>query len=251
MYFFKKQTALLLFLICFNWGMGICLYAQEHSESDPAPQSQITLIDMIQKGGWVMYPLGFLSMAALALTFYNAVTIREKFFLKPSVIEELKPAMEALDIEQARRICTDNQSPVVNIVSAGLERIDGGELDMSAVEKAVEESSAEELADTFTLVHYLQVIASVAPMVGLLGTVLGMVKAFRSIATEGMGKPELLADNISEALITTASGLVVAIPALLAYFYFKNKYHKMLSQVSRLVGDLFHKLVHAAEKKVV
>ena len=245
-----KRSYLFLLLLTYGiWGFSVSLYAQESLDREKVGASQITIIDMVRKGGWVMYPLGFLSMAALGLAFYNGVTIREKIFLKPDVInKELKPAMAGLDIEQAKRICIENQSPVMNIVSAGLRRIGNGELDISSVEKAVEEASAEELADTFTFVQYLQIIASVAPMVGLLGTVLGMVKAFRSIATEGMGKPELLANNISEALITTASGLVVAIPALLAYFYFKNKYNKILSRVSRLVGDLFHKLIFAVEK---
>ena len=95
-----------------------------------------------------------------------------------------------------------------------------------------------ELARPFVFVNYLQVIASVSPMVGLLGTVSGMVKAFRTISEQGMGRPELLANNISEALVTTASGLMVAIPALIAYFFFKNKYGKIAASVSQVLGRI-------------
>jgi biopolymer transport protein ExbB len=82
------------------------------------------------------------------------------------------------------------------------------------------------------------VIASVSPMMGLLGTVSGMVKAFRNIASQGLGKPELLANNISEALVTTASGLLIAIPALMAYFYFKNKYMAASSGIYEQIGSM-------------
>ena len=74
-----------------------------------------------------------------------------------------------------------------------------------------------------------------------------MVKAFQNIAASGLGKPEEMAGNISEALITTASGLVVAIPALLAYFYFKNKFGKISSKIAKIVDDLFFGLVKAAQ----
>ena len=82
-------------------------------------------------------------------------------------------------------------------------------------------------------------------MVGMLGTVSGMIKAFRNIALGGMGKPELLADNISEALITTAVGLVVGIPAMFAFFFFKSRYARLTSRLARICGDLHHTLTFA------
>lgn len=75
-------------------------------------------------------------------------------------------------------------------------------------------------------------------MLGLLGTVSGMVKAFRNIAAQGLGKPELLANNISEALVTTATGLLIAIPALMAYFFFKNKYLAASSGIYEQLGSM-------------
>ena len=80
-------------------------------------------------------------------------------------------------------------------------------------------------------------------MVGLLGTVSGMVKAFRNIAAQGLGKPELLANNISEALVTTATGLLIAIPALMAYFYFKNKYTAASAGIYEHIGSFTRQML--------
>jgi biopolymer transport protein ExbB len=112
------------------------------------------------------------------------------------------------------------------------------------VEKAMEEASVEEISAPFVVIGYLSIIATLAPMVGMLGTVSGMIKAFRNIALGGMGKPELLADNISEALITTAVGLIVGIPAMFAFFFFKSRYTKLTSRIARICGDLHHTLTH-------
>ena len=97
----------------------------------------------------------------------------------------------------------------------------------------------------FVLINYLNVIATLAPMVGLLGTVSGMVKAFNVIAAQGTGDPKLLAGNISEALITTASGMIVGIPAMFFYFFFKNKYGAIVAKVSQQVGDILFIFVNS------
>ena len=102
----------------------------------------------------------------------------------------------------------------------------------------MEEASAEELSDPYLLINYLSIIAALAPMVGLLGTVSGMVKAFNVIKAEGAGSAQELAGNISEALITTASGMIIGIPAMFAFFFFKNKYGKITSRIARIIGDL-------------
>ena len=119
-----------------------------------------------------------------------------------------------------------------------MARVDLDHYNAEQVKEAVEEASAEELADPFVLINYLSVICSLSPMVGLLGTVSGMVKAFNVIEAEGAGSAQALAGNISEALITTASGMIVGIPAMFFFFFFKNKYGKITSRVGRIVGDL-------------
>src|SRR5690606_15323629 len=149
------------------------------------------------------------------------------------------------DVGAARELCEENPGIIANITKAGLARVKDENYDPVAVEKAMEEASVEEVSGPFVNISYLSIIATLAPLVGMLGTVSGMIKAFRNIALGGMGKPELLADNISEALITTAVGLIIGIPAMFAYFFFKSRYIKLTSRIARICGDLHNTLVHA------
>ena len=186
--------------------------------------------------------LALFSVAAFGLILYNALNVREQPLLRPDVSDELEQLLSRGDIDGARAACESNPCLVANITRAGLVRADKASFNAEAVEKAMEEASVEEVAGPFGVISYLSIIATLAPMVGMLGTVSGMIKAFRNIALGGMGKPELLADNISEALITTAVGLVVGIPAMFAFFFFKSRYARLTSRLARICGDLHHTL---------
>lgn len=224
------------------------LAAQEPAAA--AEPSTRSLIEVYLLGGWAMWPLTLLSVLGVGLVIYNAMAIRPASLLQPHVAEQLKPALEALDFDQARQICEASPGPVANIFHAGLERLDPEEFDPAAMEKAMEESSAAELAGPYVFISYLSTIANISPMMGLLGTVSGMIKAFDTIAKEGMGKPELLANNISEALVTTASGLIIAIPAMIAYLWFKNRFNKIASGVGETVGNLQHLLLKSVKRSL-
>ena len=173
-----------------------------------------TILDMFKNGGWAMYPLGLLSICALGLIVYNFQAVNPSRLLGSKVLPDIIKALEALDLDKARSICRENASPSTNIIHAGLARADLDAYDSKTIKEAIEESSTEELAGPFVLINYLSVIGSLAPMVGLLGTVSGMVKAFNIIGAEGAANAQALAGNISEALITTASGMIVGIPAM-------------------------------------
>lgn len=227
------------------------LYAQEDSpaaEEETIEQADLTLLGLFQAGRWAMYPLLFLSICGVGLTIYNFLMIREKPFLRPDLLEELKPLLGNLEFDKARTLCEENPSPVTNIIYDGLERVDPDNLDPEAIKEAMEDSSAEELATPFIMINYLSIVATLSPMVGLLGTVSGMVRAFRAIAAAGMGQPQVLADNISEALITTATGLIVGIPAMFFYFFFKNRYGKIASRVSKQVGDVYYEMIRGVRR---
>ncbi|MGE9292023.1 MAG: MotA/TolQ/ExbB proton channel family protein [Puniceicoccales bacterium] len=215
--------------------------AEADAQADAAASK--SLWDLFKAGGNAMWVLLALSISGVGLIIYNLLMIRTKPFLRPDLAEKLSPALENLQFDEARKICDENPSVLTNIVSAGLERIDGQHIDPDSMKEAMEEASTEELAAPFVMINMLSVVATLSPMVGLLGTVSGMVKAFNAIATQGMGNPQMLADNISEALITTASGLIVAIPAMFFYIVFKNIYGKITSRVDRSVGDLFHDMM--------
>ncbi|MGF1448956.1 MAG: MotA/TolQ/ExbB proton channel family protein [Opitutales bacterium] len=219
------------------------------AESAPAAGNE-TLFQLIAQGGWPMIVLGIFLTATVGLTIYNFLSLREKAFLAPSAVDELEPRLASLDLDGARQLCEDTPSPVTNILLAGLDRASAEHVDTAAMEKAMEEASTDELAAPFGMVSYLSAIAAMAPMVGLLGTVLGMVQAFQNIAAQGFGNPGLLAGDIQMALITTAGGLIVALPSMLAYLFFKNRYTKLASGVNRVVGDLYHTLLQGARGEI-
>jgi len=253
----KYRTLFWVFIAAIAGAIGTAAWAQDAEETtaeEPAPAEaaaptddaggdDVELIQLIGAGGWAMWPLGFLSVCGVGLVIYNFIVIRKKPFLVPDVVETLKDHMENLRLEEAKVLCEENPSPVTNILYAGLDRVSEDHVDPEAMEKAMEDSSTEELAAPFIMINYLSIVATLSPMVGLLGTVSGMVKAFRNISAQGMGNPELLAENISEALITTASGLIIAIPAMFFYSFFKNRYGKLVSSVSKVTGDLFFRLI--------
>lgn len=229
-------------------------YAQTepfNAAANVAAPDEKSFIDLIAAGGWAMWPLGALSMLSLGLIIFNFINIRAKNFIPAEATERLGEAMTNLEIDEAIGICDANKTPLTGIVKAGLERIKGDAVDPVQIEKAAEAAAQDELATPYIFVNYLQSVASVSPMVGLLGTVSGMIKAFQNIAVAGLGQPDKMAGNISEALITTASGLIVAIPALLFYFYFKNKFAKISSKVTRTADNLFFGLMHSAQSGVV
>jgi len=234
-------VAILLVAIALQWTLQQPLYGQEDKNADEpenAEKVETSLIEMYKTGGWAMYPLTLLSVGMVGLIVYNAMAVQTNQILQPLLIPKIDQALEALDIEQAKSLCETNPGPLTNIVKAGLSRTDTSDYDPNQIKEAMEEASAEELSDPYLLINYLSIIAALSPMVGLLGTVSGMVKAFNVIKTEGAGSAQELAGNISEALITTASGMIIGIPAMFAFFFFKNKYGKITSRIARIIGDL-------------
>ena len=239
----KLLTLLYGFLFIAASTLGFAQSDASANEAQEAPQSS-SLFTKIKQGGWAMYPLGFLSISAFALTIYNFTALRPKDFFDGQVADRLGERLGELDISGAANLCAQSQSPLTRIVHHGLDSIKGGQVDPELFQQRLDAGSTKEMAQPFVIINYLSIIASIAPMVGLLGTVSGMVKAFDSIATIGMGQPEVLAGNISEALITTASGMMVGIPTMFFFFYFKNQYGKLVADMTMHLDDVYGNLIH-------
>jgi biopolymer transport protein ExbB len=234
-------------------GVSTVAFAQNDTEKvEAAPEEVVSsnsLFTKVKQGGWAMYPLGILSMSAFALTIYNFIALRKQDFFDDEVAGRLGDMLNQLDLAGATELCDQEPSPLTRIVSHGLDSVKGGHVDTELFRQRLEAGSSKELAKPFVVINYLSIIASIAPMVGLLGTVSGMVKAFDSIATIGMGQPEVLAGNISEALITTASGMLVGIPAMFFFFYFKNQYGNLVADMTMYLDDMHGDLVHGTRSK--
>lgn len=246
----RKLFSVMILAAMSAFGFAVSASAQEAAPAADAAAAQTdkkskevkekTLGDMWNAGGWTMYPLAFCGIACISLAVVNALSIRTVKFADPKDVKELETLLNNVDVEGALTYCSKKSSPLTNILGAGLARVNEKEVEWEAVQEAMEESSIEEMAAPYVMVNYLALIASIAPMMGLFGTVTGMVKAFNTIAAEGAGSAQKLADNISEALITTATGMIVGIPAMFFFFYFKNSYGKVSSGISRVLGDLIY-----------
>lgn len=200
----------------------------------------VTFAEMWRVGGWCMWPLGFCSVSALYLVIRNILMLRAKNLLRA----DLKPEIEALlarrDIKGARELCQNNPCLMTSVLDAGLERISENDFDSAHVMQAIEEAGNEQLVTFMRPINYLSVIGTASPMLGLLGTVSGIIKAFANISAGAMGKPELLAGNIGEALIATGTGLVIAIPSMMIYSIFKNNFIKSMSTMGRMIGHFMN-----------
>ena len=203
---------------------------------------------MMDALGIFITPFAILVVGGFTLIIYNGIAIRRKAFVKDDVVQPIMQELQNLNIEGAKALCDQYKLPVTGVLKGGLERIQDDELDIESIEKGLEETSALELAKPFTWINMLNTIGSIAPMIGLLGTVTGMIGAFNVLTESGMGgeSSKQMAGNIGSALWTTASGLVVAIPTLIAYFIYKTKFGTIVAEVNRVAGEMVFTLVRAA-----
>jgi biopolymer transport protein ExbB len=222
-------------------------HAQDRPPARATQETQLTLGRMIKNGGWTMWPLGFCSVAFVGLTLFNAFYIREKRLAPTAAALELEKNFGRLDFEAARKLCASVRSPLTNIVAAGLERTRGGRINPEEIQGGMEGAAPEQVAKNQTTINYLSVVGVIAPMLGLLGTVSGMIQAFQSMSLQGMGRPELFAGNISEALITTGAGLVIGIPAMVSYYIFKYRFNGIMAAISRRCGNIMSSLRHSLQ----
>lgn len=202
-------------------------------------EHSISLLDLLMQGGWAMFPLGMLSIALLYLAVYSWQQTRRGLYEHPEVTERLATAFQIADTESIQKEWPH--------LKPGLQKALGGLKDM--LEDTRINHTRETLTEAFyehierwegsigQWIHYLNVIAATSPMVGLLGTVSGMISAFQTIAAGGMGKPELLAGDIGEALVTTATGLVIGIPAMVLFFYLRNRLEQRSQQIQVIAQD--------------
>lgn len=165
--------------------------------------------------------LAVLSLAAVALVVEHLLSIRRSVLIPAGLSDRVRQQLSAGNLPGARQACDAQPSALAVVLRAGLAEV---QLGWPQTEKAMEEMLAEESARLLRKIDYLSVIGNIAPMVGLLGTVVGMIFAFQEVANaEGAARAADLASGIYQALVTTVGGLVVAIPALTAYAVFRNR----------------------------
>ncbi|MEW6750153.1 MAG: MotA/TolQ/ExbB proton channel family protein [Candidatus Latescibacterota bacterium] len=179
-------------------------------------------------GGWCMWPLLFLLVLGIGFAIERLITLSRAGINAKAFFGSLEQALRDGGAEKAAELCSRTRGPVASILHAGLLRLDRG---VDEVEKAIENSADVEMAFLERGMIILATVATLAPMVGFLGTVSGMISAFQAIKVAGDVVPSQVAGGISQALITTQAGLVIGIIAQTCYNYFA-------SRIDRIVVDM-------------
>lgn len=222
------------------------ILAQADSAAPIAPSVEVTSIwDFCVKGGILMIPIGGCSIVALAVIIERLSSLRRRAIIPPDFLPKLKQMLidHPGDRERALEYCRQHESPLANVLAAGIRRLDRP---AESIEKAIAEAGQREAVKLGRFVRVLAVITAVSPLLGLLGTIFGMITAFQTVAMSGeaLGRTEMLAGGIYEAMITTAAGLLVAIPALLAHHWIAARVDGLVGEIDRLTADFIEEFAH-------
>ncbi|HCV23349.1 MAG TPA: flagellar motor protein MotA [Candidatus Latescibacteria bacterium] len=187
------------------------------------------MLQLFNDGGWAMYPLAFLLIFGVAIAIERLINLSKAAIDAESFFQQLEEAMRSGEgAKAAAQLCSETRGPVASVIHAGLLRLHRG---VDNVEKAIENAGAVEMAFLERGMVWLSTVANLAPMVGFLGTVSGMINAFQAIKIAGDVDPSMVAGGISEALITTAAGLVVGILIQFCYNFFVSRIDKIIADM--------------------
>jgi len=207
----------------------------------PPDETSGGFFEIVFSGGIVgisiMISLILLSMLTAYLVFEQLMTLRKKEIIPEGLPEQVRQLVAAGKIKEAEQLCRNQPSPFSYILVNGLAESDLG---WTGAEKALEDAIAEQAARLYRKIEYLSVIGNIAPMIGLLGTVTGMIFAFREVAvSQGTAGAGDLAEGIYSALVTTVAGLLIAIPALGAFAVFRNRIDQIIAESAYLAQQIF------------
>lgn len=211
----------------------------------PAEGSAMTLREILETGGWLMYVLGAMSVAGLALVIYFLVVLRREQILPRRFLDNVRGLIRDGRLVEASHACRSDSSALASILGAALDYVlRSNKPDPGLLREIVEGEGGRQATIIQNQTQYLLDIAVIAPMVGLLGTVMGMLSAFNTVALDlAKAKPMLLAQGVSQALVTTVAGLLVAIPAMMAYAYFRGRTSRLISDLEKNSADLLTLIV--------
>ncbi len=202
------------------------------AEEEPIPTKD--MLSILKDGGPLMWPIGVCSFVLLVFVFERAISLRRgRVIPRPFVRRFVKQLEDGeLDRQSALQLCEENGSPVAEVFAGAVRKWGRPGVE---VEQAIIDSGERITNGLRRYLRVLNGVATVTPLLGLLGTVVGMIRAFNNIATaDALGRPELLAKGIGEALLTTAAGLTVAIPALIFYLFFVGRVDKLIIDIDAL-----------------
>lgn len=195
------------------------------------------MVEIVKAGGWLMAPIILCAILALGIVLERFWTLQQKRVLPEDLTSKVWGWVEQNTLDHKRIHSLHQGSPLGQVLAAGL--INRKE-ERAVMKDSIEDTGRHVVHELERYLDTLGTVAAISPLLGLLGTVIGMVKVFTAITTHGVGDPTVLAGGIAEALITTAAGLTVAIPALIGYRYYRNR-------VDTLVVDMEKEAIKLVE----
>jgi len=248
----KRKALKMAGILCLTWLSGLTPVPAQSpapttqetvNEKVAAQQKDKSLLDVYGDGGMWMHPILLTSFVAVAVGVFCLVMLRKSRMMPPGLLSDLRQLMVGREVSQAYQLCQSQNNPLASVMEAALAKANF-QLPMynkSSMEAAAAEALYAEETKLGIWVNYLNVCAQIAPMLGLFGTVVGMIEAFNQLAA-GKAEPSDLASGIGVAMITTAGGLMVAIPAMAAYFFFKGQLTTIMTDMQKSASrmlDLF------------
>ncbi len=197
------------------------------------------ILDFFTKGGFMMYPLLLCSILGMAIIIEKSISLRRKNVIIPEIVNVLDNIKGPDDVGLAISICEKHEGPFANIVKMGLESRD---LPKEEIKEALDDQGRQEVHVLERGLVIIETIAGISPLLGLLGTVIGILKVFNVIAELGVGQTNALSGGISEALITTIFGLAIGIPAVVVYNLFSNKAEGLILEIEKYSTQLLKKV---------
>ena len=219
--------------------------AAADAAASPAPDAAAaaphgkSLLTQIKEGGWVMFPIAILSIFTVYLIGDGIVRTGLNRIMPRQYEDAVKNYFRQGDYVGAFNYCKTNPSPLTNVLRVGIGLLGEGK---QIAEEGIVGELAKENGKLQTWISYLSVIGVCSPMIGLLGTVTGMIKAFQTLGDSGIGDPSKLSSAIGEVLTATASGLFVAIPAFMAFYFLRNRAAASVHAIQDSVNSLFRKM---------
>lgn len=200
------------------------------------------MLELIKAGGWLMWPIILCSIISLAIIAERFWSLRKKRIAPRNLVAQVYQWEKVGHLDSKRIDALRKSSPLGRILAAGLMNRKHSK---DVMKESIEEVGRHVAHELDKFLNTLGIIASISPLLGLLGTVLGMIKVFAVITTQGVGDPSILADGISTALITTAAGLSVAIPSLMFHRFFRGRVNElviMMEQEALKLVEVIHGL---------
>lgn len=239
----NRNLALLASLVLF--AAPVCAQDSAATPPPPPPPAETTtsLLDLYNQGGWTMHLLLLSSIGTVGVAVYCFTQVTQSKMVPKPLVDTLTGSMQKRDVGGAYQMCLAQPNSLSRVMSNALLKVnfDRDQANKTSMEDAAGETMDGEETRYMTWINYLNVFATIAPMIGLYGTVSGMITAFNQLKA-GQSEPADLAGGIGEAMITTAGGLIVGIPAMFFFFFFRNRLMGIMAELQRnasfLIGVL-------------